>query len=68
MITAKKRKELLSKINEVSLPLRTKKIFKSKYGLEDGIYKSNSEVGKKFKITGEAVRLVLIKVNNLIES
>lgn len=68
MITAKKRKELLQKINEVSLPLKMKKVFKSKYGLDDGIYKSNSQVGKKFKVTGEAIRLILIKVNKLIES
>lgn len=68
MITAKKRKELLQKIDEVSLPLKMKKVFKSKYGLDDGIYKSNSEVGKKFKVTGEAIRLILIKVNKLIES
>lgn len=67
MITAIKRKELRKKIEEISLPLRTKRIFKSKYGLVDGIFKSNSEVGARFKITGEAVRLILIKVNKLLE-
>lgn len=68
MITAIKRKELKKAIKEISLPLRTKKIFSHKYGLDDGIYKSNSEAGRRFKITGEAVRLILIKVNKLLEA
>lgn len=67
MITQEKRDELIKKIEKVSLPLRMKKIFECKYGLKDGIYKSNPTVGKRFKITGEAVRLTINKVHKVLE-
>ena len=67
MITKEKKDELKKKLEAVSLPHRMKKIFECKYGLNDGVYKSNPTVGKRFKITGEAVRQTINKAHKLLE-
>lgn len=66
-LTADERKSLVEKLANISIPLRALKIFKYKYGLEDGIFKSNIVVGKKFKITGEAVRQSNQKVEAILK-
>ena len=66
IITAKKRILLAKKIDEVSAPHRSKQIFRSRYGLVDGIVKSNVAVGKRFHISAEAVRLSIIRTKKLI--
>lgn len=65
-LTSRERERLTKKVDDISMPLRWKKIFKSRYGLEDGITKSNPQVGKKFKVSGEAIRQILAKVEKLI--
>jgi len=67
MITKEKREELKTKLETVSVTARNKKIFKYRYGLDDGIYREVSEVGKKFKLTAESIRLICKKINALIE-
>lgn len=66
MIPKRKRDILMKKITEVTLKKRAKAIFIAKYGLKDGIYKSNAEVGRKYGISREAVRLTLKKVQSIV--
>lgn len=66
MITKTKKAELIKKLEEVSVPLRQRKMYVSRYGLEDCVWKSYAQVGKRFKVTGEAVRLIVVKINKLI--
>jgi DNA-directed RNA polymerase sigma subunit (sigma70/sigma32) len=66
MITAEKRKELADKLSTVSCGAKEKTVYRTKYGIDDGIFKSNSETGKIFSMTGEAVRLILQKVDKLM--
>ena len=65
-LTAEERKSIISKLASVSMQSRARKIFEYKYGLKDGIFKSNSAVGIKFKITGEAVRQSIAKTEALL--
>lgn len=67
MITGQKRKELALKLSKVSIGAKEKTVFRSKYGLDDGVFKNNEEVGKIFNMTGEAVRQILVKVEKLFE-
>jgi DNA-directed RNA polymerase sigma subunit (sigma70/sigma32) len=67
MITAQKRKELAEKLSKVSCGAKEKTVYRTKHGIDDGISKSNEETGKIFSMTGEAVRLILQKVEKLIE-
>lgn len=64
-LTAKDRASLIKKLDNVSATKRAKNIFKMRFGLEDGITKSNGETGRKFKITREAVRQTIVKVESL---
>lgn len=66
MITNTQKEKLIKKIKGVSVPYRQRKMFVCRYGLEDGVFKSYAEVGKRFKVTGEAVRLIVVKINKLI--
>lgn len=66
MVTKTKKEQLIRKLKEVSVPLRQRKMYVSRYGLEDGVWKSYAQVGKRFKVTGEAVRLIVVKINKLI--
>jgi len=68
MITAKIRKELAGKLAKISCGTKEKTIYRTKHGIDDGISKSNEETGKIFNMTGEAVRLILQKVDRLMES
>ena len=67
MITAKERKELAEKLAKVSCGAKEKTVYRTKHGIDDGISKSDEETGKIFSMTGEAVRLILVKVDKLIE-
>lgn len=67
MITAQKRKELAKKLSEISCGAKEKTVYRTKHGIDDGVSKSNEETGKIFSMTGEAVRLILMKVDKLIE-
>lgn len=67
MITAKDRKELAEKLSKVSIGAKEKTVYRTKHGIDDGISKSNEETGKIFNMTGEAVRLILQKVDKLLE-
>lgn len=57
---------LTKKLSKVSIGGREKRIFSLKYGLVTGEFLSNKEVGRRYKITGEAVRLILKKIHSLI--
>lgn len=68
-LTKTERKALaikLRKLKDVSITDRKRKMYEYKYGLVDGIIKSNQVTGKKFKVTGEAVRLVIKQVEELL--
>lgn len=67
MITEQKRIELAEKLSKISIGAKEKTVYRTKHGIDDGISKSNEETGKIFNMTGEAVRLILMKVDNLIE-
>lgn len=67
VLTAGERKELSLKLRGVSMASRARKIFEYKYGLKDGVFKSNSLVGKEFGITGEAVRQSIAKTEALLK-
>lgn len=56
----------LQSLKSVSASARKKKIYEFKYGLKDGILKSNAVTGKRFKITGEAVRLACKQIEALL--
>lgn len=47
--------------------MKDKTIYRVKYGIDDGIYKSNDETGKLFRMTREAVRQSVTKVQELID-
>ncbi len=68
MITEKNRKELAEKLSKISCGAKEKTVYRTKHGIDDGISKSNEETGKIFNMTGEAVRLILQKVDKLLES
>lgn len=68
-LTKSERKALaikLRKLKDVSITDRKRKMYEYKYGLVDGVIKSNQVTGKKFKVTGEAVRLVIKQVEELL--
>ena len=68
MITEQKRKELAEKLSKISIGNKERTVYRTKYGIDDGIFKSNEETGKIFNMTGEAVRQILVKVDELMES
>jgi DNA-directed RNA polymerase sigma subunit (sigma70/sigma32) len=68
MITEQKRKELSENLSKISIGAKEKTVYRTKYGLDDGIFKSNEETGKIFNMTGEAVRQILAKVDELMKS
>lgn len=65
-ITATQRSSYEKKLKAISIGAREKRIFACKYGIGDGEFKSNKEVGERYRMTGEAVRLILLKVMKLI--
>lgn len=67
MITGQKRKELATKLSQISIGAKEKTVFRSKYGIDDGVFKNNEEVGKIFNMTGEAVRQIIVKVEKLFK-
>lgn len=65
-LSKKEREALAKRLKTVSTSARKKMIYSCKYGLTDGIFKSNKEVGSRFKITGEAVRLSCKQIEELL--
>lgn len=55
-LTKEEREALAIKLEGVSVSLKKKTIYRTKYGIDDGILKSNAETGEIFNISGEAVR------------
>lgn len=68
MVTEEKRKEFREKLDGLSADLKDKTIYRAKFGLDDGIYKSNAEAGKIFGMTGEAVRQAVARIVEKIGS
>ena len=66
MITANKREKLAKKLLKISASAKDKVVYRTRHGIDDGITRSNEETGKIFNMTGEAVRQILIKIDNLI--
>lgn len=64
-LTGTERKALAIKLEKIACSARKKKIYEYRNGLKDGIVRSLAETGKKFKITGEAVRLACKSVEAL---
>lgn len=67
MVTKAERKQRAEALDSVSAPMKDKTIYRVKYGIDDGIYKSNDETGKLFRMTREAVRQSVAKVQELID-
>lgn len=55
-LTQEERQVLAKKLEGVAVSIKKKTIYRCKYGIDDGILKSNAETGSIFNITGEAVR------------
>lgn len=64
-ISAKVRISLIKKLEAISIRQRAKTVYRYRFGLKDGITKSNAKTGKRFGITGEAVRLIIKEVESL---
>ena len=70
MVTKRQRELLKKKLDTISADIKIKTIYRVKYGLDDGIEKSNKETGKIFScpkkeckgITEEAIRQALQKI------
>lgn len=67
MVTAEQRKKLADALDSVSAPMKDKTVYRVKFGVDDGIYKTNEETGKLFRMTREAVRQSVTKVQELID-
>lgn len=68
MVTEEKRKEYREKVEGISADLKDKTIFRAKFGLDDGLFKSNAETGRIFGMTGEAVRQAVARISKEIGS
>jgi len=66
MVTKAKRTEYLLRLKSISAKPRDIKIYRKKFGLDDGILRSNAVTGKSFKITGEAVRQAINRISSQI--
>lgn len=66
MITAIQRERIGKKLAKISASAKDKIVYRTRYGIDDGITRSNEEVGRIFNMTGEAVRQILIKIDTLI--
>jgi DNA-directed RNA polymerase sigma subunit (sigma70/sigma32) len=70
MLSKKEREGKLAKLEalkEISVSDKNRLIFKTYYGLEDGISRSFEDTGRIFNITGEGVRLIVRKIDNIIK-
>jgi DNA-directed RNA polymerase sigma subunit (sigma70/sigma32) len=67
-LSLSERKALAKKLDNVVSSARSKKMFRFRYGLDDGISKSNALVGKRFKVSREAVRQTIKKIEALFET
>lgn len=59
-------RERLEKLDEMSATDRDKLIYRTKYGLDDGILRSFEDTGRMFNMTGEGVRLIVRRIDKLI--
>lgn len=69
MLSKQQRMEKLDRLQALDgavISTRDKTIYRSHYGLDDGIEKSLAETGKIFKMTKEGVRLIVRKIDELI--
>lgn len=69
MLSNKQRMEKIEKLealNDATASTKDKLIYRAKYGLDDGILKTFEETGKIFNISGEAVRLIVRKLDKVI--
>lgn len=66
MISDKRLKELRSKLAACSMPEKDKIVLRTKFGVEDGIYRSNAETAKIFNMSTEGIRLIEKKFYSLI--
>tara|TARA_B100000508_G_scaffold125777_1_gene109943 strand:+ start:977 stop:1189 length:213 start_codon:yes stop_codon:yes gene_type:complete len=70
MLSAKQRQDRLAKLEaleEISASYKNKLIYKTYYGLEDGIDRSFEETGRIFNLTGEGIRLIVKKIDSIIK-
>ena len=59
-------KQRLEALSEISASDRDKLIYRTKYGLDDGILRSFEETGRMFNLTGEGIRLIVRRIDDLI--
>lgn len=67
-LTREEREALAIKLEGISCSLRLKTIYRTRYGIDDGLVKSNGETGEIFGISREAVRQACEKVESLFTS
>lgn len=66
MINAERRNELRSKLEAVSMPEKNKIVLRTRFGIDDGIYRSLPETAKIFSMTAEGVRQIEQKFYSLV--
>lgn len=64
-ITKAERKALAIKLEGISISLKKKTVFRTKYGIDDGIFKSNPETALIFNITRQAVDSICNEIEDL---
>lgn len=66
MINKEIREKLAERLETISASDKEKIIFRTRYGLDDGIYRTFEQTGDLFNITGEAVRQTVRKIEDLM--
>jgi hypothetical protein len=66
MVSKETRKKYVELLDGLSADYKDKTIYRIKYGLDDGIYKSNLETALLFRLTGEAVRQATVRISKFI--
>ena len=61
-LTKTQRNELAKKLHGISASMKSKTVYRVRYGIDDGITKSNAETGRLFGISGEAVRQLIVEI------
>lgn len=65
-ITKAERKALAIKLEKISISIKKKTIYRTKYGIDDGILKSNPETAQIFNITRQAVERICKEIDKLL--
>ena len=67
MVTEEQRRDLTKRLEALSADIKDKAVFATRYGLYDGLYKSYEEAGRIHRMTGEGVRLIVKKIEKVLD-